>query len=258
VGEGSGDVANPDVENLALNKSYTGEGYKIVDGQWPASYNANLTDGNFLNMLSLKADDWFGFCRSAGSNGSNTSGGVGNVVIDLGAVKGIKGVKVNAFVGDDSGITAPKRITAYVAENANGPFVKMGDLTVGQAYNDVAWANLDKTANGRYVKVEVELGTGPFVFIDEVMVLGGEAIENPEITYPDDKPNPPVEPEIMKGDINGNKEIDSMDYVLLKRAYFGTYQLKNTKVGDIDDNGKVDSMDYVYLRRAYFGTYKIK
>ena len=26
----------------------------------------------------------------------------------------------------------------------------------------------------------------------------------------------------------------------------------------IDDNGKIDSMDYVYLRRAYFGTYKIK
>jgi hypothetical protein len=83
-------------------------------------------------------------------------------------------------------------------------------------------------------------------------------VDDPE--PPVDDPEPPVdpEPEIMKGDINDNKEIDSMDYVLLKRAYFGTYQLKNTKVGDIDDNGKIDSMDYVYLRRAYFGTYKIK
>ena len=60
------------------------------------------------------------------------------------------------------------------------------------------------------------------------------------------------------GDVNGNGEIDSMDYVLLKRAYFGTYGLNDISVGDINGNGKIDSMDYVYLRRAYFGTYIIQ
>ena len=60
------------------------------------------------------------------------------------------------------------------------------------------------------------------------------------------------------GDINGNDEIDSMDYVLLKRAYFGTYKLEDMAVGDINGNGEIDSMDYVYLRRAYFGTYVIQ
>ena len=49
-----------------------------------------------------------------------------------------------------------------------------------------------------------------------------------------------------------------MDYVLLKRAYFGTYKLKDISIGDINGNGEIDSMDYVYLRSAYFGTYKIK
>jgi glycerophosphoryl diester phosphodiesterase len=73
---------------------------------------------------------------------------------------------------------------------------------------------------------------------------------------PDDKD--PVEPDLMKGDVNENGEIDSMDYVLLKRAYFGTYKLKDIAIGDINDNKEIDSMDYVYLRRAYFGTYKIK
>ena len=73
---------------------------------------------------------------------------------------------------------------------------------------------------------------------------------------PDDKD--PVEPDAVTGDINGNDEIDSMDYVLLKRAYFGTYKLKDISIGDINGNGEIDSMDYVYLRRAYFGTYKIK
>ena len=61
------------------------------------------------------------------------------------------------------------------------------------------------------------------------------------------------------GDINANQEIDSMDYVLLKRAYFATYKLNDTAKNnaDINQNGKVDSMDYVLLKRAYFGTYAI-
>ena len=63
--------------------------------------------------------------------------------------------------------------------------------------------------------------------------------------------------EALNGDINDNGEIDSMDYVLLKRAYFGTYKLEDISVGDIDEDGEIGSMDYVYLRRAYFGTYKI-
>ena len=64
-------------------------------------------------------------------------------------------------------------------------------------------------------------------------------------------------PAYMKGDVNANGEIDSMDYVLLKRAYFGTYELKELAMGDINDSGNIDSMDYVYLRRAYFGTYNL-
>ena len=73
-----------------------------------------------------------------------------------------------------------------------------------------------------------------------------------------DVPDDPKDPDEVTGDINGNGEIDSMDYVLLKRAYFGTYKLKDIAIGDINGNGEIDSMDYVYLRRAYFGTYVIK
>ena len=60
------------------------------------------------------------------------------------------------------------------------------------------------------------------------------------------------------GDVNGNGIIDAMDYIYIKRAYFGTYKLKDITVGDVNKNKIVDSMDYVYLKRAYFGTYKIK
>ena len=72
----------------------------------------------------------------------------------------------------------------------------------------------------------------------------------------DDQPDNDEEPK--KGDVNGNRIIDAMDYVYIKRAYFGTYKLKDVTVGDINKNNIIDSMDYVYLKRAYFGTYKIK
>ena len=59
----------------------------------------------------------------------------------------------------------------------------------------------------------------------------------------------------LKGDINENGLIDSMDYIYLKRAYFGTFILSKPTVGDLNDNGVIDSMDYIYLKRMYFGTY---
>lgn len=67
-------------------------------------------------------------------------------------------------------------------------------------------------------------------------------------------------PAVTIGDINANGNIDSMDYVLLKRAYFGTFSLDDTAVlsADINTNGGIDSMDYVLLKRAYFGTYQIE
>ena len=65
--------------------------------------------------------------------------------------------------------------------------------------------------------------------------------------------------EYTLGDVNGNGEIDSMDYVLLKRAYFGTYDFNEDvkSCADINENGEIDTMDYVLLKRAYFGTYRL-
>ncbi|MBR5279229.1 MAG: hypothetical protein IKU23_08245, partial [Clostridia bacterium] len=67
------------------------------------------------------------------------------------------------------------------------------------------------------------------------------------------------DPEYVVGDVNGNGKIDARDYLLLKRAYFGTYTLTCADaVSDINGNGKLDARDYLLLKRAYFGTYTIK
>ena len=51
-----------------------------------------------------------------------------------------------------------------------------------------------------------------------------------------------------------------MDYVLLKRQYFGTYQFNEPQMlkGDVDESYEIDSMDYVLLKRAYFGLYAFR
>ncbi len=66
-----------------------------------------------------------------------------------------------------------------------------------------------------------------------------------------------VSANLQIGDINGNGEIDSMDYLYLKRAFFKQYVLDDISVGDINGNGKIDSMDYLYLKRAFFKQYVI-
>ena len=68
-----------------------------------------------------------------------------------------------------------------------------------------------------------------------------------------------LEKPFIKGDVNGNGKLDARDYLLLKRAYFGTYTLTcDSEISDVNGNGKLDARDYLLLKRAYFGTYTIK
>lgn len=61
------------------------------------------------------------------------------------------------------------------------------------------------------------------------------------------------------GDIYETGYLEPMDYILLKRAYFGTYQLDEgqKKRADINGNGKLDAVDYILIKRAWFDTYDL-
>ncbi|MBR5278835.1 MAG: hypothetical protein IKU23_06185 [Clostridia bacterium] len=89
---------------------------------------------------------------------------------------------------------------------------------------------------------------------EPVFIGGNNPEESPE-------PEPDLNPDPDKGtvgDVNMNGKIDARDYLLLKRAYFGTYTLQcQMSVADINGNGKIDARDYLLLKRAYFGTYTI-
>ena len=57
------------------------------------------------------------------------------------------------------------------------------------------------------------------------------------------------------GDVDLNGRLDSVDYLLLKRAVMGTMDLTplQAKLADMDENGQLDSVDYLLLKRKVFG-----
>lgn len=64
---------------------------------------------------------------------------------------------------------------------------------------------------------------------------------------------------VVKGDINCNGIVDSMDYVFAKRAYYATYKVEGASfyAAAVSNGEKIISMDYVYIKRHYFGTYDL-
>lgn len=65
--------------------------------------------------------------------------------------------------------------------------------------------------------------------------------------------------DIMLGDINGDREITSTDYLLCKRIQLGTYPAgeDQKKAADVNRDGKISAADYLILKRHVIGTYTI-
>ena len=63
--------------------------------------------------------------------------------------------------------------------------------------------------------------------------------------------------EYVKGDINGDGKLTSVDYAMLKRYILGTYTLTKEQLerADITGDGHITSKDYAMLKRIILGTY---
>ena len=59
------------------------------------------------------------------------------------------------------------------------------------------------------------------------------------------------------GDVNNDQKVDSLDYLLVKRACFKTYTLTDAEFirAELSGDGKIDSADYLLVKRIAFGTY---
>ena len=66
-------------------------------------------------------------------------------------------------------------------------------------------------------------------------------------------------PEEKKGDVNGDGNIDSTDYLIIKSTFLGKTSLNSTQynAADIDSNGIIDTTDYLRVKSHFLGDYRI-
>jgi len=64
---------------------------------------------------------------------------------------------------------------------------------------------------------------------------------------------------IIKGDLNGDGEINSTDYLRIKEYFLGTFKLNSValKAADIDRNGEIESADYMKMKSHFLGIINI-
>lgn len=64
---------------------------------------------------------------------------------------------------------------------------------------------------------------------------------------------------VVMGDIDGDGDLSSMDYVLVKRGVLGTYDLNpaQMRAADVGVGEELRAINYIKVKRAYFGTYDI-
>ena len=175
----------------------------------------------------------------------NAPDGIGSVVIDLGAHYDLSNVKINMINNVGADILPPKSVKVYLS-NDGSDFTESASMSIFQVENVSDWNTVAVTGNNaRYVKIEFEL-SGTFAFLNEIEVYGEEADYTPET------------PVVMLGDVNGDGMVDSLDYLLVKRACFGTYEFDEDefKRADVNSDELIDSSDYLLVKRIAFGTYK--
>ena len=63
------------------------------------------------------------------------------------------------------------------------------------------------------------------------------------------------EPEILKGDLNGDKEVNALDYAALKMHLLGSKPLSEDllKAADMNDDKSVDAIDFALLKKHLLG-----
>ena len=63
---------------------------------------------------------------------------------------------------------------------------------------------------------------------------------------------------VVKGDVNGDGKISSVDYIVIKRSITGVYlSVPQFVASDIDESGKISSSDYMKVKRYMKGGYEL-
>lgn len=72
---------------------------------------------------------------------------------------------------------------------------------------------------------------------------------------PQPTPTPTPTPTYLKGDVNGNKEIDAADYLMIMDSILGKYKMspEQKRNGDVNGNKEIDAADYLMIMDHILG-----
>lgn len=92
------------------------------------------------------------------------------------------------------------------------------------------------SASGNNLALGGYVGTGSKVSL----VVNGKTLDNATVC--------------LAGDVNCNGTLDVGDYIIVRRAYFGTFKLSDAAhaSADVNNSGDIDAMDYILIRRFFF------
>ena len=218
--------AEPTLVSQGVNYTVSGAGHGFTDteGQWPAKYDANLTDGQTADEVDFGLEShWFGLYYKADDeeNAHSTSpNGIGTITLDLGEVKN-NVCKFRVHIGNDiaAGISSPKSVK--VSTSADGTtYTEPVEFTdIQEAVEGVQgkfWIELTvDPADAQFVKFDFEHGKGVFIFLDEIEVYAGAAEDKP---VDPEEPEEPEEPDTYEDDVKaamGEKNADGKFDVVL-------------------------------------------
>lgn len=228
-------------DNLALGKDVL---HAEINGE-DARYNADLTDGSASDVISYDGD-WFAYYYNLDYTnddnamlGANSKNGLAAPTIDLGTVCKLDSMRINLFLGNESGVMAPYAVFAEVSSDGltysqvgKAEFVPaaVGDTTVG-------WVEFDVRAGieARYVRFTMSHRLN-WIFVNEIEVFGEKK-------------------EAACGDANGDGTVDGRDVTCLMRYLAnvdpetGVSTVGISAGADCNGDGAIDGRDSVRLLR---------
>ncbi len=160
----------PSGDNLALDATLSGVDINTTN---PA-YNASLNDGVAAETISYDGS-WFAFYENGDPSKSNAPGRLAVIVIDLGEAKEITAARINAFLGNTSGIANPTGFTFEFSEDGEN-YTVFGEKTMDRAEAEdktVGWVGFTMTeaVSAQYVRITLNMGeANAWVFVNEVEV----------------------------------------------------------------------------------------
>lgn len=235
-------------KNVALNKSYITSELYVKEGivKYPDEDGITMTDGIYVPADALYNDPaYLAFYKHDDFYGEN---GYAYITVDLGEAFFLDkfAAQLASSFNGAAGVHTPAEMIVYVSNDGNS-WQEVGSVSpidVESPSGITATVELEESVYARYVQYRFVCGDGVFIMVAEVEAYEGEEGEIPNV---------------MLGDVDLNGVVDTYDYLLVKRQYFGTVNLTDIqkKAADVNQNGVVDTYDYMLVKRIFFGTYSV-